>query len=92
MTPSHAQASVRTSAKRRQGHMQAEYRAVKVGMSRVPTLLAMTEGHIPAAANARSTETLRGRQTSCMHGILLHGNREIPRPSRATAQDRIGKA
>jgi hypothetical protein len=27
-----------------------------------------------------------------MHGILLHGNREVPRPSGATAQDRIGKA
>jgi hypothetical protein len=79
MTPSHALASVRASAKRWQGHVQAGLLSREIKEFGVPTPLNRSEGNIAGGAMRESPGDPARSENLCMYGISMRENREIPR-------------
>jgi hypothetical protein len=79
MTPSHALASVRASAKRWQGYVQAGLLSREINEFGVPTPLNRSEGNIAGGAIRESPGGPARSENLCMYGIFMRENREIPR-------------
>jgi len=81
MAPSHASASVRASAKRWKGYVQARLLSREIKEFGVPTRLTDVEGNIVGGAiREPSTDPARSENHG-MCGISMRENREIPRLS-----------
>ena len=78
MTPSHALASVRASAKRWQGHVQAGLLSREIKEFGVPTPSNRSEGNIAGGAMRELPGDPARSENLCMYGISMRENREIP--------------
>jgi hypothetical protein len=82
VTLSDASSSVRTSAKRSQGYVQAGLLSREIKEVGVPTLLANAEGHIAGGVIASRQRTPRGRRTrACTESSCARTGRSHARPS-----------
>ena len=79
VAPSHALASVRASAKRWQGYVQAGLLSREINEFGVPTPSNRSEGNIAGGAMRESPGDPAWSENLCMYGISMRENREVPR-------------
>ena len=73
-------ASVRVSAKRGQGYVQARLLSREIKETGVPTPLTRSEGNIAGGVIRESPGDPARSENQGMHGISMRENRESPRP------------
>jgi hypothetical protein len=79
VAPSHALASVRASAKRWQGYVQAGLWSREINEIGVSTPSNRPEGNIAGGVMRESPGDPARSENLCMYGISMRENREIPR-------------